>query len=62
MISFVSEKIVLVGYIDYGNFEILQLNRLRPIVQKLMELPMQAINCTLAGRKQIIMKSLLREQ
>ncbi|XP_039208656.1 tudor domain-containing protein 1 isoform X1 [Crotalus tigris] len=53
VISFVSEKIALVGYIDYGNFEILQLNRLRPIVQKLMELPMQAINCTLAGVKPI---------
>ncbi|ETE69012.1 hypothetical protein L345_05189, partial [Ophiophagus hannah] len=48
VISFISEKIALVGYIDYGNFEMLQLNRLRPIVQKLMELPMQAMNCTLA--------------
>ncbi|XP_026523171.1 tudor domain-containing protein 1 isoform X2 [Notechis scutatus] len=53
VISFISEKIALVGYIDYGNFEMLQLNRLRPIVQKLMELPMQAINCTLAGVKPI---------
>lgn len=54
VISFISEKIALVGYVDYGNVEMLQLNRLRPIVQKLMELPMQAMNCTLAGRKQII--------
>uniref|UniRef100_A0A670XY34 Tudor domain containing 1 n=1 Tax=Pseudonaja textilis TaxID=8673 RepID=A0A670XY34_PSETE len=53
VISFISEKIALVGYIDYGNFEMLQLNRLRPIVRKLMELPMQAINCTLAGVKPI---------
>ncbi|XP_070608769.1 tudor domain-containing protein 1 isoform X4 [Erythrolamprus reginae] len=53
VISLISEKIVLVGYIDYGNFEMLQLNRLRPIVQKLMELPMQAMNCTLAGVKPV---------
>ncbi|XP_070801572.1 tudor domain-containing protein 1 [Pituophis catenifer annectens] len=53
VISFISEKIALVGYIDYGNVEMLQLNRLRPIVQKLMELPMQAMNCTLAGVKSI---------
>ncbi|KAG8135605.1 hypothetical protein E2320_008609 [Naja naja] len=53
VISFISEKIALVGYIDYGNFEMLHLNRLRPIVQKLMELPMQAMNCTLAGVKPV---------
>ncbi|XP_013924124.1 PREDICTED: tudor domain-containing protein 1 [Thamnophis sirtalis] len=53
VISFISEKMALVGYIDYGNVEMLQLNRLRPIVQKLMELPMQAMNCTLAGVKPV---------
>ncbi|XP_077205936.1 tudor domain-containing protein 1 isoform X2 [Paroedura picta] len=51
ILSYVSEKTVLVGYIDFGNFEVLLLNRLRPIIPKLMELPMQAMKCTLAGIK-----------
>lgn len=37
------------GYVDYGNFEILSLKRLCPIIPKLLDLPMQALNCVLAG-------------
>ncbi|KFP51031.1 Tudor domain-containing protein 1, partial [Cathartes aura] len=51
VIAYVSEDTVLVGYIDYGNFEVLPLTRLRPMVPRLMDLPAQAIRCTLAGVK-----------
>ncbi|KFP13485.1 Tudor domain-containing protein 1, partial [Egretta garzetta] len=47
----VSEDTVLVGYIDYGNFEVLPLTRLRPMIPRLMALPAQAIRCTLSGIK-----------
>ncbi|KFV90318.1 Tudor domain-containing protein 1, partial [Eurypyga helias] len=47
----VSEDSVLVGYIDYGNFEVLPLTRLRPMIPRLMDLPAQAIRCTLSGVK-----------
>ncbi|NWR58385.1 TDRD1 protein, partial [Bucorvus abyssinicus] len=46
-----SEDTVLAGYIDYGTFEVLPLTRLRPMIPRLMELPAQAIRCTLAGVK-----------
>ncbi|XP_008939923.1 PREDICTED: tudor domain-containing protein 1-like, partial [Merops nubicus] len=46
-----SEDTVLVGYLDYGNFEVLPLTRLRPMIPRLMDLPAQAIRCTLAGVK-----------
>lgn len=36
-------------YIDYGNSEVLPLTRLRPVIPRLMDLPAQAIRCTLAG-------------
>lgn len=52
VLSYISEKTALVGYVDYGNIEVLPLNKLRPIIPKLMELPVQAIKCTLAGMKQ----------
>ncbi|XP_074730149.1 tudor domain-containing protein 1 [Strix uralensis] len=51
VIQYVSEDTVLVGYIDYGNFEVLPLTRLRPMISRLMDLPAQAIRCTLAGVK-----------
>ncbi|XP_008585588.1 PREDICTED: tudor domain-containing protein 1 [Galeopterus variegatus] len=51
VLAYASEESVLVGYVDYGNFEILSLTRLRPIIPKLLELPMQAIKCVLAGVK-----------
>nr|XP_039321149.1 tudor domain-containing protein 1 isoform X3 [Saimiri boliviensis boliviensis] len=51
VLAYASEESVLVGYVDYGNFEILSLMRLCPIIPKLLELPMQAIKCVLAGVK-----------
>ncbi|XP_054937754.1 tudor domain-containing protein 1 isoform X2 [Physeter macrocephalus] len=51
VLAYASEESVLVGYVDYGNFEILSLTRLCPITLKLLELPMQAIKCVLAGVK-----------
>ncbi|XP_045294961.1 tudor domain-containing protein 1 isoform X2 [Leopardus geoffroyi] len=48
VLAYASEQSVLVGYVDYGNFEILSLTRLCPITPKLLELPMQAIKCVLA--------------
>ncbi|NXW15030.1 TDRD1 protein, partial [Circaetus pectoralis] len=51
VIAYVSEDTVLAGYIDYGNFEVLPLTRLRPMIPRLMDLPAQAIRCTLAGVK-----------
>ncbi|KAM5243585.1 tudor domain-containing protein 1 isoform 3-T3 [Hipposideros larvatus] len=51
VLAYASEELVLVGYVDYGNFEILSLKRLCPITPKLLELPMQAIKCVLTGVK-----------
>ncbi|KFZ54349.1 Tudor domain-containing protein 1, partial [Antrostomus carolinensis] len=51
VLSYVSEDTVLVAYIDYGNSEVLPLTRLRPIIPRLVDLPAQAIRCTLAGVK-----------
>ncbi|NXJ02847.1 TDRD1 protein, partial [Psophia crepitans] len=54
VIACVSEDTLLVGYIDYGNFEVLPLTRLRPMIPRLMDLPAQAIRCTLAGVKPLL--------
>nr|KAF6425870.1 tudor domain containing 1 [Molossus molossus] len=54
ILAYASEESVLVGYVDYGNFEILSLKRLCPITPKLLELPMQAIKCVLAGVKPLL--------
>uniref|UniRef100_A0A8C6R6D7 Tudor domain-containing protein 1 n=1 Tax=Nannospalax galili TaxID=1026970 RepID=A0A8C6R6D7_NANGA len=51
VLAYASEESVLVGYVDYGNLEILSLKRLCPIIPKLLDLPMQALNCVLAGVK-----------
>ncbi|XP_074448726.1 tudor domain-containing protein 1 [Larus michahellis] len=51
VVEYVSEDAVLVGYIDYGNREVLPLTKLRPMIPRLMDLPAQAIRCTLAGVK-----------
>ncbi|XP_069844164.1 tudor domain-containing protein 1 isoform X3 [Dipodomys merriami] len=54
ILAYASEESVLVGYVDYGNFEILSLTRLCPITPKLLELPMQALKCVLAGVKPLL--------
>ncbi|XP_007939803.2 tudor domain-containing protein 1 [Orycteropus afer afer] len=51
VLAYASEDSVLVGYVDYGNFEILSLTRLCPIIPKLLDLPMQAIKCVLTGMR-----------
>ncbi|NXK17285.1 TDRD1 protein, partial [Arenaria interpres] len=54
VVEYVSEDTVLVGYIDYGNREVLPLTKLRPMIPRLMDLPAQAIKCTLAGIKPLL--------
>ncbi|NXQ12103.1 TDRD1 protein, partial [Peucedramus taeniatus] len=49
--AYPSEDTVLVDYMDYGNSDSLPLTRLRPIIPSLMDLPAQAIRCSLAGVK-----------
>ncbi|OWK56978.1 Tudor domain-containing protein 1 [Lonchura striata] len=49
--AYASEDTVLVNYMDYGNSDSLPLTRLRPIIPSLMDLPAQAIRCSLAGVK-----------
>ncbi|NXX86387.1 TDRD1 protein, partial [Urocolius indicus] len=51
VLEHISEDIVLVVYIDYGNLEAVPLTRLRPIIPRLRDLPALAIRCTLAGVK-----------
>ncbi|XP_069095413.1 tudor domain-containing protein 1 isoform X2 [Pleurodeles waltl] len=51
VIRSISKDSVLVGYVDYGNFEILPVSRLRPILPVFQELRWQAIKCSLAGVK-----------
>lgn len=49
--AYASQDTVLVDYVDYGNSDSLPLTRLRPIIPSLMDLPAQAIRCSLAGMK-----------
>ncbi|XP_061857202.1 tudor domain-containing protein 1 [Colius striatus] len=51
VLEYISEDVVLVVYIDYGNLEAVPLTRLRPMIPRLRDLPALAIRCTLAGVK-----------
>ncbi|XP_067286444.1 tudor domain-containing protein 1 [Pseudorasbora parva] len=51
VLAYSSEDRVCVGYIDFGNSEEIELNRLRPINKELLALATQAIPCSLAGIK-----------
>ncbi|KAM8924750.1 tudor domain-containing protein 1 [Pelodytes ibericus] len=46
-----SRDSVLVGYIDFGNLEVVPLSRLRHILPSMLTFPLQAIKCSLAGVK-----------
>ncbi|NXK38773.1 TDRD1 protein, partial [Piprites chloris] len=49
--AYASEDTVLVDYVDYGNSDSVPLTKLRPVIPALMDLPAQAIKCSLAGVK-----------
>ncbi|KAJ3607525.1 hypothetical protein NHX12_024576 [Muraenolepis orangiensis] len=49
VLAYSSEDRVCVGYIDFGNSEEVELDRLRPLSAALLAQPMQAIPCALAG-------------
>nr|XP_046232521.1 tudor domain-containing protein 1 isoform X2 [Scatophagus argus] len=49
VLAYSSEERVCVGYLDFGNSEEVDLSCLRPISPSLLDLPMQAIPCGLAG-------------
>ncbi|XP_038614203.1 tudor domain-containing protein 1 isoform X2 [Tachyglossus aculeatus] len=51
LLAYISEDSAVVGYVDYGNFEIVNLSRLRPMSPHLLKLPVQSIRCSLAGVK-----------
>nr|XP_015203062.1 PREDICTED: tudor domain-containing protein 1 isoform X2 [Lepisosteus oculatus] len=53
VLGYSSEDRVFVGYIDFGNSEELELNRLRPANEEFLKLPMQAITCSLPGIKPV---------
>ncbi|XP_058882028.1 tudor domain-containing protein 1-like isoform X2 [Acipenser ruthenus] len=54
VLSYTSKDKVYVGYIDFGNCEELNVDRIRPVTEKFLQLPMQAIPCALAGVKPIL--------
>ncbi|KAM3591615.1 uncharacterized protein V6R79_004845 [Siganus canaliculatus] len=49
VLAYSSVDRVCVGYLDFGNSEEVDLSHLRPISRALLDLPMQAIPCCLAG-------------
>ncbi|RXM28511.1 Tudor domain-containing protein 1 [Acipenser ruthenus] len=54
VLSYTSKDKVCVGYIDFGNCEELNVDRIRPVTEKFLQLPMQAIPCALAGVKPML--------
>ncbi|MGH0162643.1 UNVERIFIED_CONTAM: hypothetical protein FKN15_045781 [Acipenser sinensis] len=54
VLSYTSKDKVCVGYIDFGNCEELNVDRIRPVTEKFLQLPMQAIPCALAGVKPLL--------
>ncbi|XP_041123566.1 tudor domain-containing protein 1 isoform X2 [Polyodon spathula] len=54
VLSYTSKDRVCVGYIDFGNCEELSVDRIRPVSEKFLQLPMQAIPCALAGVKPML--------
>ncbi|KAM4636974.1 tudor domain-containing protein 1 [Discoglossus pictus] len=51
IMEYVSDESVLVGYVDFGNLEVLPISSLRPILLSMQTLPIQAIKCSLTGVK-----------
>ncbi|XP_073412720.1 tudor domain-containing protein 1 isoform X2 [Dendrobates tinctorius] len=51
VVRHISGESVLVGYLDFGNTEILSTSRIRPIQTDLLYVPFQAAQCSLAGVK-----------
>ncbi|XP_053548968.1 tudor domain-containing protein 1 [Bombina bombina] len=49
VLEYVSKESVLIGYIDFGNLEVLPVSKLRPMLPSMESLPIQAIKCSLAG-------------
>ncbi|KAG7507722.1 hypothetical protein JOB18_042668 [Solea senegalensis] len=49
ILAYPSEERVCIGYLDFGNSEVVEVGYLRPISPSLLALPMQAIPCGLAG-------------
>uniref|UniRef100_A0A7N8XPG8 Tudor domain containing 1 n=1 Tax=Mastacembelus armatus TaxID=205130 RepID=A0A7N8XPG8_9TELE len=49
VLAYSSEERVCVGYLDFGNSEEVELGHLRPISTSLLDPPMQAMRCGLAG-------------
>uniref|UniRef100_A0A8C5Q4P6 Tudor domain containing 1 n=1 Tax=Leptobrachium leishanense TaxID=445787 RepID=A0A8C5Q4P6_9ANUR len=49
IVKYTSNDSVLVGYVDFGNVEVLPVSRLRPVLPNMMAFPLQAIKCSLSG-------------
>ncbi|XP_072312993.1 tudor domain-containing protein 1 [Eucyclogobius newberryi] len=49
ILGYSSEDRVCVGYLDFGNSEDVFLSSLRPVTQSLLDIPLQAMTCCLAG-------------
>ncbi|XP_018426259.1 PREDICTED: tudor domain-containing protein 1 [Nanorana parkeri] len=51
VVKHISDDTALVGYLDFGNTETLDISRLRPIDADMLIIPFQAAQCRLAGVK-----------